>query len=217
MRPLLVVAGEPGIEIGLQLLDHAIDLLAKRHPVERVEHGAMEALADSIGLRALRLGARVVDVLDREIELIFVALAAEVALCAPGSGSVADRARRRTADRRLGKEIGTTLPKASCNRSICVTPCSSGTAISPSSTIRRSCPLWLSSLSWPRPVVQRNERLGRGIRAGAHEQPAAEDAGVKELIFETFLVEDGEKVAAGRLERRYWRQWLGRARRIRRY
>src|SRR4051794_6887174 len=66
-------------------------------------------------------------------------------------------------------------------------------------------------------IVQRNERLGHRIGAVAHEQPAAEDAGGKELIFETFLVEDGEKVAAGRLERRYWRQGLGRARRIRRH
>jgi hypothetical protein len=47
-----------------------IDLLAERHPIEFVEHGAMEALADAVGLRALRLGTSVVDVLDREIELV---------------------------------------------------------------------------------------------------------------------------------------------------
>ena len=34
----------------------------------------MEALADAVGLRALGLGAGVVDVLDGEIELVFVAL-----------------------------------------------------------------------------------------------------------------------------------------------
>src|SRR6185436_375915 len=53
-----------------------IDLLAKGDAVELVEDRAMEALADAIGLRALGLGAAVVDVLDGEIELVFVALGA---------------------------------------------------------------------------------------------------------------------------------------------
>jgi predicted subunit of tRNA(5-methylaminomethyl-2-thiouridylate) methyltransferase len=41
----------------------------------------MEAFADSVGLRALGLGARVIDVLDREIELVLVSfgIAAEFA------------------------------------------------------------------------------------------------------------------------------------------
>jgi hypothetical protein len=34
----------------------------------------VKALADAVGLRALGLGARVVDVLDRQVELVFVAL-----------------------------------------------------------------------------------------------------------------------------------------------
>jgi hypothetical protein len=42
--------------------------------VELVQHGFVEAFADAIGLRALSLGARVVDVLDREIELVLVPL-----------------------------------------------------------------------------------------------------------------------------------------------
>src|SRR4029079_11957420 len=76
MGPALIVFDQPGIEVGLQLVDGPIDLLAERHPVELVEHGAMEALADTVGLRALGLGAGVVDVLDRQVELVFVALAA---------------------------------------------------------------------------------------------------------------------------------------------
>ena len=36
----------------------------------------MEALADTVGLRALGLGAAVVDVLDRETEFVFVAFSA---------------------------------------------------------------------------------------------------------------------------------------------
>jgi hypothetical protein len=56
-------------EITLQLVDGPIDFLAERHAIELVEHGSMEAFADSVGLRALGLGAGVIDVLDGEIEL----------------------------------------------------------------------------------------------------------------------------------------------------
>src|SRR5438105_11999408 len=73
MRPLLVVVDEPGIEIGLQFLDRAIDLFTERHPIELVEQRAMEALADAVGLWALGLGAAVIDVLDRQVELVLVA------------------------------------------------------------------------------------------------------------------------------------------------
>ena len=76
MGPLLVVFGDPRIKVGLQLIDRAVDLFAEHHPVELIQHGTMEALADSIGLRAFGLGAAVVDVLDREIELVFMALGA---------------------------------------------------------------------------------------------------------------------------------------------
>jgi hypothetical protein len=68
VRPLLVVAGDPLIEIALQLGDRAIDLLAERHTIELVENGLVEPLGDAIGLRALGLGAWMVDVLERQIE-----------------------------------------------------------------------------------------------------------------------------------------------------
>ena len=74
MRPRLIVLGDPGIEIGVQLVDRAIDLLAERHPIELVENGAMKALADAVGLRAFGLDAGVIDVLDRQAELLFVAV-----------------------------------------------------------------------------------------------------------------------------------------------
>src|SRR4029077_18189524 len=72
----LVVVDEPDVEVGLQLLNRLVDLLAEGDPVELVEDGAMEALANTIGLRALGLGAAVVDVLDGQIELVLVALGA---------------------------------------------------------------------------------------------------------------------------------------------
>src|SRR6516162_7380746 len=74
MRPQIVVLDQPGIEVSLQLVDAAVDLLAERDAIELIQYGAMEALTDSIGLRALRLGAAVIDVLDREVELVFMAL-----------------------------------------------------------------------------------------------------------------------------------------------
>ena len=74
MGPRLIVLVNPDIEIGLQLVDETIHLFAERDTVKLIEHGLVEALADTVGLRALGLSARVIDVLDREIELILVPL-----------------------------------------------------------------------------------------------------------------------------------------------
>ena len=60
MRACFVVFTDPCIEIGLQLVDRMIHLLAERDTVELVQHGLVEALADAVGLRALGLGAGVV-------------------------------------------------------------------------------------------------------------------------------------------------------------
>src|SRR5262249_9296921 len=49
-------------------------LLAEGDAVEFVEHSLVETLADAIGLRALGLGARVIDILDCEVELVLVPL-----------------------------------------------------------------------------------------------------------------------------------------------
>src|SRR5262245_27226889 len=74
MWPLLIVLDEPGVELGLKLLDPAVELLAERHAVELIEQRLVEALADAIGLRAPRLGACVIDILHREVELVLVRL-----------------------------------------------------------------------------------------------------------------------------------------------
>src|SRR6516225_7717645 len=76
MWSTMVVFDQPGVEIGLQLVDRVIDLFAERDPVKLIQDGAMEALADAIGLRALSLCAAVIDVLNGEIELVFMALGA---------------------------------------------------------------------------------------------------------------------------------------------
>ena len=68
MRAHLIVDSDPLIEIALQRSDARIDLLAERDAIELLEHGAVEALDNAVGLWALRLGAGVIDVLDGEIE-----------------------------------------------------------------------------------------------------------------------------------------------------
>ena len=74
VRPRLIILRHPDIEILLQFADRRIDLLAEGDAVELVEHGLVKPLDDAIGLRALGLGAAMVDVLDGKIELIFVML-----------------------------------------------------------------------------------------------------------------------------------------------
>ena len=76
MRTSLIVFGDPVIEVGLQFVNRPVDFLAERDPIELVQDGAMEAFTDSVCLRALGFGATVVDVLDRKIELVFMALGA---------------------------------------------------------------------------------------------------------------------------------------------
>ena len=74
MRPDLVELAHPDVEVGLQVVDRRVDLLAEGDAIELVEHGLVEALDDAVGLRAPGLGSGVVDVLDRQIELVFVAV-----------------------------------------------------------------------------------------------------------------------------------------------
>src|SRR5215469_13783575 len=86
MRSRFIVLAQPGVKIGLQLVERAVDLLAERHSIELVERRLVEALADAVGLRTLGLGARMIDVLDREIEFVFVSFGiAAILVAAIGS------------------------------------------------------------------------------------------------------------------------------------
>src|SRR3569832_2380171 len=69
MRPLMVVRVDPRVKIELQLFHRRVDLLSERDLVELVQDRLMEALADPIGLRRLGFGARMVDVVDGQIQL----------------------------------------------------------------------------------------------------------------------------------------------------
>lgn len=76
MRALGVVVDEPGVEIGLERLNGLVKGLAHLHPEELVEHGAVEALHEAVGLGAADLRSPVLDVVELEVELVRVVLAA---------------------------------------------------------------------------------------------------------------------------------------------
>jgi hypothetical protein len=74
MGPLLVVLLQPTIQVSLQFLQCPIDLLPERDTIEFMEHSLMEPFADPVGLRMPGLRSRVIDILDRQIEFILMAL-----------------------------------------------------------------------------------------------------------------------------------------------
>ena len=69
MGPRLIAFRDPRIQISLQPVDRTIHLPAEGDTVELVKHGFMASFADPIGLRDLGFGARMINVLDREVEL----------------------------------------------------------------------------------------------------------------------------------------------------
>src|SRR5688572_5358585 len=70
MGSVAVVVLQEGIEIRLQLLERAIQLLPKRDAIKLVEQGFVKPLADPVRLGTLRLRSGVLDVLNGEVQLI---------------------------------------------------------------------------------------------------------------------------------------------------
>ena len=64
MWPVFIILANPAISIGLQWFQTTVQLLAKRNAVELVLHSALEAFANTIGLRAARLRFCMVDILQ---------------------------------------------------------------------------------------------------------------------------------------------------------
>ena len=67
-----VVGIHEGIQIGLDLFQRNIDVLAECHFVELVQDGLVEPLGASVGLRVPRLGAAMVDTVEVHEELVRV-------------------------------------------------------------------------------------------------------------------------------------------------
>ena len=83
MRSLLVILTEPSIDILLQFVKRPIDLSPKGHPVELIEHGLVESLADAVSLRMSGPRPGVVDVLQVKIELVLMMFSGPAVLCSP--------------------------------------------------------------------------------------------------------------------------------------
>lgn len=83
VRPLTVVAVHPGVQILLQLFDAQVDFLCESNRVKLVFASAMKPLADSVGLRILRLRLRMVDVVESQEELVVVAIGPSAVLGTP--------------------------------------------------------------------------------------------------------------------------------------
>ena len=71
-----VVVDEPLVEIVLQGLDALVEGLAHLEAEELVEHRAVEALDETIGLRRLHFGATMLDAIEVEIEFVRVSIGA---------------------------------------------------------------------------------------------------------------------------------------------
>ncbi len=99
MRAHLVVLCDPRIKVGLQFGDRTVNLFPERNSIELVERALVEALDDAVGLRALGLGARVIDVFDREIEFILVPFRITAILRAAVGVAASLRGSRRTGSR----------------------------------------------------------------------------------------------------------------------
>ena len=72
MRSLLIIEVHPLIDIGLELLQAGVELTPESGGIELILNGLMKALANAIGLRTLSLGARMLDILQVQIQLILV-------------------------------------------------------------------------------------------------------------------------------------------------
>ena len=70
MGSLPVVVIYPGIQIGLQLIQRQIELLAERDLVKLLQNGFVETLANAIGLRMPYLGFGVLNVVQCQVELV---------------------------------------------------------------------------------------------------------------------------------------------------
>jgi hypothetical protein len=62
MWPAFIVTFDPFIEIFLQIRDRGVELFAERNSIELIEDRLVETLTDTIRLRALGLGSRMINI-----------------------------------------------------------------------------------------------------------------------------------------------------------
>jgi hypothetical protein len=72
MGAVVVVVRHPIIQIGLQLLDRAVNPAPECDLIELLQDGFVEAFANAVGLRATHFGLGVFDVIQGQIELVIM-------------------------------------------------------------------------------------------------------------------------------------------------
>ena len=72
MFAVLIIRHKPSVEISLELLDGRVDLLPMRDLVELLEKCPMEVRTNAVRVGALSLGRRVIEIVEREVQLVLV-------------------------------------------------------------------------------------------------------------------------------------------------
>jgi hypothetical protein len=80
--PLFIVLPHPLIHIHLKLFQGTVQLLSEEPAVALVLHRLMKPLTDAVGLGMVGLGLRVVNIFNRQVELVGVVLWLATVLCA---------------------------------------------------------------------------------------------------------------------------------------
>jgi hypothetical protein len=73
MRAVLIILGQSRIQVVLEFVDRGIHRFAKGGSVELVEQRLMKPFDDAVGLRTLGLGSGVINVLNRQVQRVFLA------------------------------------------------------------------------------------------------------------------------------------------------
>ena len=71
----------PIVQIFLQVLQTGIQSLPKRHLIKLVQYRFMEAFTNAIGLRRHRFSLRVINIIDRQTQLVIVLIDTPTILC----------------------------------------------------------------------------------------------------------------------------------------
>ena len=82
MGPVLIVQFQPAVQVDLELIERSVDLLSKCDSIEFIEHGLVKTFTDTVGLGTLGLGARVIDIFHRQVQLVLMTVGSTV-LCPP--------------------------------------------------------------------------------------------------------------------------------------
>ncbi len=72
VRAFCIVMRHPLVEVSLKFIQGGIDFLAEGNVIKFFFNGSVEAFADAVGLRMVGLGFAMVNIFNRQVELILV-------------------------------------------------------------------------------------------------------------------------------------------------